>query len=29
MGTVRYTIETWGPATTTQQVRQAVDIIVQ
>lgn len=29
MGTVRYTTETLGPATTTQQVREAVDIIAQ
>lgn len=27
MGTVRYTVETLGPAITTQQVREAVDII--
>lgn len=29
MGTVRCTVETLGPAITTQQVREAVDIIAQ
>lgn len=29
MGTVRSTVETLGPATTTQQVREAVDTIAQ
>lgn len=29
LGTVRYTVETLGPAITTQQVREAVDIIAQ
>lgn len=29
MGTVRSTVETLGPAATTQQVREAVDIIAQ